>query len=120
MVFYVSNEAYPSRPIIYYYGKPLSGVYIIKGKAMSLVCSSIGEPSPTITWKTSSNELISNSVLSSPNVQMTHNGSYSCSAWSILSPSNGQEITVTNTSYITVNVLCMYFNCYTVPCVIFS
>ncbi|KAH3804325.1 hypothetical protein DPMN_132609 [Dreissena polymorpha] len=94
--------SYPSRPIIQYNGTHVTEVYIIKGRNMSFECSSIGVPTPVIMWEIPPGKVINNSVLSIPIMQ---NGSYNCSAKSILSPSQGDKLATCNTSVLSVNIL---------------
>ncbi|WAR06014.1 PXDN-like protein [Mya arenaria] len=101
---YSSNV--PSTPKVSYKGSEVtSPVRLISGRSMALICSSIGNPSPTYTWTYPGGGSHSGSTITLAIVLKTHAGGVTCTAMNTLSPTGGAAVVMTRTTTISLQVL---------------
>ncbi|XP_052804448.1 hemicentin-1-like isoform X3 [Mya arenaria] len=98
----------PSVPIVSYKGYEVTTVRVISERSMTLICSSMGNPSPTYTWTYPDGGSQSGPTFTLASVQPTHAGDVTCAAMNTLSPTEGLAVTVDKSQPTTINLQVLY------------
>ncbi|XP_052803399.1 hemicentin-1-like isoform X2 [Mya arenaria] len=96
----------PSTPKVSYQGSEVtSPLRVIFGRSMTLICSSMGNPSPTYTWTYHGRGSQSGLTLTLVSVQTRHAGTVTCTARNKLTPSGATAVDKTQSTTINLQVL---------------
>ncbi|WAR05146.1 CONT-like protein [Mya arenaria] len=82
-----------------------SPLRVIFGRSMTLICSSMGNPSPTYTWTYHGRGSQSGLTLTLVSVQTRHAGTVTCTARNKLTPSGATAVDKTQSTTINLQVL---------------
>ncbi|XP_052214821.1 hemicentin-1-like [Dreissena polymorpha] len=95
----------PSTPKVLYKNVIVDTITVIQNSSVSLECTSSGNPTPNTIWKLTNGSVINSGVIDLKFMQSVNAVTLTCTATSVVQPTNGSTIKYSNATHLLVNIL---------------